>query len=1121
MKKKLLLAIALGVVATCAAALGVGCKKRDTNNKDICNHTYVTVETQPTCTKDGLTVYTCTKCNYSYEEVILKLRHDYQYHNAQAANCTENGWEAYQTCSRCEYSTYKEIPAQHNLVYHNAQAATCTEIGWEAYQTCSNCDYSTYVEIKPIGHDYQMHQGQVVTCTENGWDIYSTCSRCDYSTYKEIQAPGHNYQNHNAKEPTCTDIGWEAYQTCSRCYYSSYKEIEELGHCYQDHEAKDPTCTELGWNDYQECSRCNDKLNYVEISPLGHDSYTFTIDATCETDGYKITLCNNCDYISSTKTATAKGHTGTKVCSACGLDYFDVHANFIKENGTYVSGTNPYYFCKLLSMNSTQNVEVYYRYYVNDKHIEWTVDFYTGGSLGYKFTISFSQISTSYSWRLNEYTLNNYIAGSYTAASITKNTSSLQDSSYSSSLTTNMRATLRTMAGSMLQTMLTLAELSFTLSLDGIGLYNFGYTNFTQVTTRHFFAIEKITPATCNERGKVLFTCTDKDCNEFRIEYFGEALGHDYTLKSILVDPTCTEAGSGIFVCTRCGEEAIRSISALGHNHVYNRTIEPTCLDEGEEIYSCTRCGDEISKSITALGHDFTGTYQHIDPTCVDSGSDSYQCIRCEECSVTTIEALGHNYSEEWYSTELNHYHKCIVCGDITDISAHQIVNHICTICNYLAPTNGISYTLVDDHYVVSGIGTANDSQIIIASEYKGLPVTAIDNDAFMYTNLNVDITSIYLPNTIEYIGDRAFYRCAGLLEINLPENITYIGSSAFDSCRSLRSIIIPSKVTTIGDSTFSGCNSLTNIYIPNSIISIGDYAFSWCSQLESITIPDSVTSIGQGAFGSCYGLKNIELPNSVTSIGSFAFSACVQLTSITLPDNCIISGDMLGDCTSLTEIKVSDNNKYYKTIDGNLCSKDGTTLIRYGSTIPDSVTSIGRFAFYGWSSLTNITIPDSVTSIGDEAFESCSGLTNITIPDSVTYIGGYVFRNCISLTSITIPDGVWSIESGVFSGCSGLTSVTIGDGVTHIGNAFENCISLTSIIIPDSVTYIGDYAFSHCTALTSIIIPDSVTYIGDYAYYDCNEITIYCEAEEQPSDWSSDWNYSNCPVVWGYKGEN
>ena len=137
---------------------------------------------------------------------------------------------------------------------------------------------------------------------------------------------------------------------------------------------------------------------------------------------------------------------------------------------------------------------------------------------------------------------------------------------------------------------------------------------------------------------------------------------------------------------------------------------------------------------------------------------------------------------------------------------------------------------------------------------------------------------------------------------------------------------------------------------------------------------------------------------------------------------------------------------------------------------IPNSVTSIGSYAFDNCKSLTSITIPDSVTSIGNKAFSGCRSLTSITIPDSVTSIGNSAFSECRSLTSITIPDNVTSIGYFAFFNCSSLTNITILDSVTSIGNyAFFNCSSLTSITIPDSVTSIGEAAFSDCTNLKTI----------------------------------------------------
>ena len=158
---------------------------------------------------------------------------------------------------------------------------------------------------------------------------------------------------------------------------------------------------------------------------------------------------------------------------------------------------------------------------------------------------------------------------------------------------------------------------------------------------------------------------------------------------------------------------------------------------------------------------------------------------------------------------------------------------------------------------------------------------------------------------------------------------------------------------------------------------------------------------------------------------------------------------------------------------------------------IPDSVTSMGQYAFQSCGGLTNVTIGNSITSIGNGAFNGCRGLTSITIPDSVTSIGDYAFLNCRSLTSCTIGSGVTSIGSWAFGGCRGLTSIVIPSGVTSIGNsAFWGCSSFTSIDIPDSVTSIGTSVFRECSGLTSCTIGSGVTSIGEYPFSSCSSLT-------------------------------
>ena len=256
------------------------------------------------------------------------------------------------------------------------------------------------------------------------------------------------------------------------------------------------------------------------------------------------------------------------------------------------------------------------------------------------------------------------------------------------------------------------------------------------------------------------------------------------------------------------------------------------------------------------------------------------------------------------------------------------------------------------------------------------------------------------------------------------------------------------------------------------SVTSIGILAFEGCSSLTSVEIPYSVTSIGNLAFEGCSSLTSVEIPNSVTSIGYYAFQSC----------------------SSLTSIVVAPNNPKYDSRDNcnAIIESESNTLIAgcMNSTIPNSVTSIGGYAFSSCSSLTSVEIPNSVTSIGDAAFSGCSSLTSVEIPNSVTSIGDDAFSYCSSLTSVELPNSVTSIGEWTFSYCSSLTSVEIPNSVTSIGgSAFSCCLSLTSVELPNSVTSIGPYAFSSCSSLTSVELPNSVTSIGSYAFRNCSAL--------------------------------
>lgn len=202
------------------------------------------------------------------------------------ATCTAKA-----VCEACGGEYGEKDPNNHDLVQHAAKAPTCTEIGWNAYETCKNCNYTTRKELPALNHDLRQSVITAPTCTETGW-AYVKCSRCDYYDTPVLPALKHDLRQRVITAPTCTGEGW-AHVACSRCDYFTSLVLPALNHDLEQHAAKAPTCTEKGWNAYETCSRC-DYTTYAELPALNHDYQAVTVEPTCETDGYTIFTCSRC-----------------------------------------------------------------------------------------------------------------------------------------------------------------------------------------------------------------------------------------------------------------------------------------------------------------------------------------------------------------------------------------------------------------------------------------------------------------------------------------------------------------------------------------------------------------------------------------------------------------------------------------------------------------------------------------------------------------------------------------------------------------------------------------------------------------------------------------------------------
>ena len=550
------------------------------------------------------------------------------------------------------------------------------------------------------------------------------------------------------------------------------------------------------------------------------------------------------------------------------------------------------------------------------------------------------------------------------------------------------------------------------------------------------------------------------------------------------------------------------------------------------EIFNCGKIREEMHT------HTYTDWVVMQEPTCQNAGFKLKTCVECDDAKAQILAVLDyHSYKDG----------ECVWCKQEL----------------------GLEYELSadDSYYIVTGIGSCTETELVIPSKYKGLPVREIAANAFQYQK---QLTSVVIPESVEIIGryafddcyylenitlsngvlaigERAFYQSHELTNLFIPESVMLIEETAFGYCTYLESIevdennehyqsidgnlytkdmktlmqyalrktdtsfVIPDGVERIASYAIHGARNLTSVEISDGVISIGMYAFSSCDGLTRVELPDSVELVETSAFSSCYNLTSVSLGNGKMSVAYDAFWDCKNLESVFIGEGLIsISGSAFNACNKLLEIVVSEKNEAYQSIDGDLYTKDGTVLVQY---------ALGKEA-------TEFIVADSVTSIGASAFSYSKNLTSVIISNGVTSIGGSAFSLCYGLTNVVIPDSVTSIGSGAFSSCESLTSVIIPDGVTDIGYAtFNNCSSLEGVVLPSSVTSIGSLAFSDCYHLANVYYKGTAEEFGTISILGYNNdafinATVYYYSENEPMEDGNFWYYDadGKPTVWTYE---
>ncbi len=411
-------------------------------------------------------------------------------------------------------------------------------------------------------------------------------------------------------------------------------------------------------------------------------------------------------------------------------------------------------------------------------------------------------------------------------------------------------------------------------------------------------------------------------------------------------------------------------------------------------------------------------------------------------------------------------------------------------------------YRELDDGTIMIMEYNGTDTDLVLPETLDGYSVSTIYHH-FSNAESVKELTSLTIPDTLTAIQPGAFTFTPKLTEIHVSKDhptLAFIDGVLYN--KEHKSII-----------RYLQTNTAETFDIPDGIKLIEEDAF-FRSQLVTVNIPGSVEQIDREGFNQCDQLKELNMAEGLKTIGKAVIFNCSSLEEITFPSTVTeVDEYNCTACDNLKEIRVDPANPVLEVIDGALINKRDGLLIAHPHqreaevcTIPEGVKRIGPHAFDSNKFIKEVHFPDTLISLGEFAFAYCDNLAEIIMPDSVTEMDISVFNSCRNVHTLHISSGLNKIKTN-FSFLP-ITELNIPDTVTEIYNSFNYLKNVTNIIVPSGVTKIGNNSFYSCENLSSLTIPASVTEIGEirYMFHDnAEDFTIKVEAGSYAEQYCKD----------------